>query len=301
MVTLGSRRVGLGQDDRERIRTLTADDVPRLRLGWRNRHDVPEILRVLSSYPGRSVWAPLSGEFALVGPWRHRAEVAVVQELAAVREVPALIEGVAERGADGGAALVLMVELDERRRSSFYDRIGFDALDEVVAYELERPPVSAVAWSPLRFVPLSASDGDGIAEAVRIDHAAFAWLWWNSEREFGEYAAMAGVEVFLGLRDGVPVSYVGVTTYPGWGHLDRMAVHPVAQGSGIGRRSLAFAVEHLARRGARRVALSTQQANRRSQRLYERFGFRRTGGNDYRLYGRWLVDPRGLPGRPLDP
>ena len=42
--------------------------------------------------------------------------------------------------------------------------------------------------------------------------------------------------------------------------------------------------------GARRVTLSTQEDNHRSQALYERFGFRRTRWA-YEIWGLWLGEP----------
>jgi RimJ/RimL family protein N-acetyltransferase len=94
--------------------------------------------------------------------------------------------------------------------------------------------------------------------------------------------------LFLGLYDGVPISYFGVTTYLGWGHLDRIAVRPEFQGRGFGKEALTFAIAHLAGLGAQRIGLSTQRGNAPSRRIYERFGFRRVWGNDYRVYGRYL-------------
>src|SRR5262249_31679163 len=85
-----------------------------------------------------------------------------------------------------------------------------------------------------------------------------------------------------------PVAYVGLTSYLGWGHLDRIAVLPSLQGQGLGQEGLAFALDHLARLGSRRVGLSTQRTNVHSQHLYERAGVRRAWGNDYRVYGRFL-------------
>jgi ribosomal protein S18 acetylase RimI-like enzyme len=130
-----------------------------------------------------------------------------------------------------------------------------------------------------------------MAELLRLDHAAFPWLWWNSAAEFAAYAETTGVRLFLGRERGRPIAYVGVTSFPGWGHLDRIAVDPTAQERGLGREALAFAVGALAQAGAGRVALSTQETNVRSQRLYERFGFRRTPDHDYRLYGATLGAP----------
>jgi RimJ/RimL family protein N-acetyltransferase len=48
-------------------------------------------------------------------------------------------------------------------------------------------------------------------------------------------------------------------------------------------------------RGARRIGLSTQGDNARSQRMYEHVGFKRSRSNDYRLYGHWLRDPEPAP------
>ena len=94
-----------------------------------------------------------------------------------------------------------------------------------------------------------------------------------------------------------PVAYAGLTSYLGWGHLDRIAVLPALQNRGFGQEALGFAINRLALQGARRVGLSTQRSNVHSQHLYERFGFRRAWGNDYRVYGRFLrpADERPEP------
>jgi len=92
--------------------------------------------------------------------------------------------------------------------------------------------------------------------------------------------------------DGEAVAYFGVTLFPDWGHLDRVAVVPEHQGRGLGLETLGLAVDTMRRRGARRVGLSTQRTNVRSQRLYERFGFQRTPDHDYRLFGAWCRPER---------
>ena len=277
-------------------RVLLTADVDRLRLGWHHRHDLQEVRRLLEIFPGRSVWIPDSREFALVGPWRNREEIVVVQELSAIRGIDSLVSFLLELSRDAGTTLVLITELDERRRPSFYERLGFQPLEEVITYELDRPAVQPLATHgprpvSLTFVPVAAHDHHHLDIVLRIDHIAFPWIWWNSATELHSYAATPGVALYLGLLDGEPAGYVGITSYPGWGHLDRIAVLPEFQGRGLGRRILSFASATLARRGARRIGLSTQVDNIRSQRLYERFGFRRSRVNDYRLYGAWLRTP----------
>ena len=267
------------------VRVLLPADVGTLGLGWRNRSSADEARSILAAYPGRSVWRPDSREFVIVGPWRHRPEIAVVQELAAVRHGEALLAAVVERCRAAGDEMVLVIELDETRRPSFYARAGLAPVEEVITYELERPGTAGMP-GPLVFEAVDSADEAGVAELLRIDHAAFPWLWRNSEAEFRVYLGTPGVRVFLGRRGAEPpVAYVGITSYNGWGHLDRIAVDPAVQGEGLGRQALEFAVAALARRGARRIGLSTQRDNVRSQRLYEAFGFRRSRLNDYRLYG----------------
>ncbi len=59
--------------------------------------------------------------------------------------------------------------------------------------------------------------------------------------------------------------------------LARLAVHPSAQGRGIGRRLLMDSLSAAHDRGAETVVLNTQTSNARSQALYRSLGFRRTG------------------------
>jgi RimJ/RimL family protein N-acetyltransferase len=272
----------------DRVRTLTEANIDALRLDAQAKLAPDDVRRILFSYPGRSVWLPETLEFAIVSPWRHRAAVANIQELVAARQPEVLVEAVVERCARTSAALVVMIELDEVRPPAFYDRVGFQLLEEVVMFELDRlPPVGGVSGR-LRFLPADPFDAATRATLVAIDWAAFPWLWRNNDLEFNAYGLVPGVELFIGYLDHQPIAYLGITAYLGWGHLDRIAVLPSLQGQGYGQEALAFAIDRLARLGAQRIGLSTQRGNMRSRHLYERFGFRRVWGNDYRLYGRFL-------------
>ncbi|MGH2531595.1 MAG: GNAT family N-acetyltransferase [Thermomicrobiales bacterium] len=276
-----------------RVRTLRDENVADLRLGWHARLQPDEIRRLLSMHRGRSVWSPETLEYAIVGPWRHRPEIGHLVDVSAVRNPEAVIDHVIVRCHDAGDAMVLAIELDEVRRPVFFDRIGFDLLEEVATYEWSGRATAALPPTAIRFDPVDPTNDADRALLLDLDHAAFPWLWRNSDLEFRAYGVTPGVEVFLCRLQGRPVGYVGLTCFPGWGHLDRIAIHPGYQGGGIGQAALGFAVERLLRRGARRVGLSTQDRNIRSKRLYERFGFRRVPANDYRIYGRLLRDLDG--------
>ncbi|MGW2560254.1 GNAT family N-acetyltransferase [Streptomyces sp. NPDC001514] len=62
---------------------------------------------------------------------------------------------------------------------------------------------------------------------------------------------------------------------PGQDHLylDSIAVHPDAQGTGLGRRLLAFVEEHSRGLGLPEVRLLTNAKMWENQRMYERYGY----------------------------
>jgi ribosomal protein S18 acetylase RimI-like enzyme len=293
-IKLGARSAPMGLD---RIRTLAEDDVPALRLDWQDQIQEDDVRRTLFTYPGRSVWLPETLEFAIVAPWRHRQEIANLRHLVAVRHPSLLAQAAVDRAQQAGAVMIVSVDVEQVRQPQFYRDLGFSLIEEVVTYELDRLPPPRGDRGRLRFEAVDPADDGARAQLLAIDRAAFPWLWRNSDLEFRAYGLVPGVELFLGSIGDEALAYVGITTYLGWGHLDRIAVVPQMQGAGLGREALGFAVDRLSRRGARRIGLSTQRRNVHSQRLYERFGFRRSYGTDYRLYGRFLVE---LPSAIID-
>jgi len=268
------------------IEPLELRDVSQLRIGWRSRLAADDIRRVLGQLPGRSMWDRQTFEYGIVAPWRNRTDVVQIAELSAVLHPDEMVVAISERARELGASLTVMVEVDESRRSSFYDRCGFTHIEKVITFEIERRDVPRVVRPRhLTFVPVDPANDDMRQTLLRLDNRSFPWIWWNSDLEFQLYGQTPGVEIYLGLIEGEPVSYVGITSFPSWGHLDRIAVDPDLQGKGYGRFALAFAVETLLARGARKVGLSTQSTNERSQRLYLKYGFRRTNDHDYDLWG----------------
>jgi ribosomal protein S18 acetylase RimI-like enzyme len=141
----------------------------------------------------------------------------------------------------------------------------------------------------MRFERVSLDNAELFKKLIELDHRAFPWMWWNSDMEFRNYIEAPGVAIDIAC-DGHSraMAYVGTTRYRTWGHLDRIAVDPDAQGQGLGRVALERAIASLAAAGARRIGLSTQARNMRSRALYESVGFRRATSHDYRIYGRWL-------------
>jgi GNAT superfamily N-acetyltransferase len=271
------------------ILPLTVDDAHRIRPGWTSRFDRPGIRNILGQYPGISQWIPETGEYLIAGPWRHRSDVATVMELSAQSGASRLLQAFAQASRQSGLDLALLSEHQESRNPALYERAGWDLLEHILIYEL--PDIPSI--DPDRFrlsfremLVLREDDRDALLE---LDHNAFPWLWWNSEGEFLNYGRARGVKIYGGYDpNGRLVSYVGVTLFRAWGHLDRIAVLPEIQGQGIGLESLEWAIYVLAESGARRIGLSTQARNERSRNMYERYGFERKPQQDYYLYGEWL-------------
>lgn len=288
-MALAERRAPISGGPEPLVQTLLPGDVPRLRLS-RPIHEA-SVLDTLAALPGRSVWAPDALEFALLAPWRHRNDISLCQELSAVRHSERLLRAAAERCRAAGDALFVVLDMDEHRPKGFYDRSGLEPIETVITYEAERARIPPLVTSSIRFEPADPDRPDHLAALLAIDHAAFPWLWRNSPAEFREYHHTPGVDLHLGFDGGRPVAYVGFTTFTGWGHLDRIAVDPAAQGRGVGRAALSFTLDVLLRRRATRIGLSTQEGNWRSRRLYEAFGFRRSPLYDYTLFGAALREP----------
>ena len=106
--------------------------------------------------------------------------------------------------------------------------------------------------------------------AARVSHGV-AWV-------IEERSAIAGVIVLL----------------PGDEHLllDNIAVAPAQQGSGLGRRMLAFAEAEAVRRGYREIRLYTHQTMTENQRLYAALGYEETGRGTEAGYERVFMRKR---------
>jgi ribosomal protein S18 acetylase RimI-like enzyme len=96
-----------------------------------------------------------------------------------------------------------------------------------------------------------------------------------------EGSAMAGIIVLL--------------PRPEYLLLDNIAVAPARQGSGLGRRLLAFAEAEAARRGYREIRLYTHRTMTENQQLYAAIGYEEIGRGTEAGYERVFMHKR-LPG-----
>jgi len=97
---------------------------------------------------------------------------------------------------------------------------------------------------------------------------------------------------------GSPVVAV-LTLYPREDHLyvENVAVHPDAQGSGLGRVLMRFAEQEAARRGLSRMALVTHEVMTENQAIYSHLGYTEVGRRAEDGYRRVYME-KSLPARP---
>jgi ribosomal protein S18 acetylase RimI-like enzyme len=93
-----------------------------------------------------------------------------------------------------------------------------------------------------------------------------------------------------------PITAV-LTLCPGDDHLliENIAVHPGAQGRGIGRALMSFAEQEAARRGLTRMALVTHEVMTENQAIYARLGYAEVERRAEDGYRRIYMEKR-LPG-----
>ncbi len=115
---------------------------------------------------------------------------------------------------------------------------------------------------------------EDVAQVLEVERASFEQLWRYDAAGFLEVART--YPYFVVAEDahgicGYQFNAVDTTT----GYLVRIAVHPRAEGTGIGTRLMAEAIRYFARQHVWKILLNTEETNTRAHALYEWFGFER--------------------------
>jgi GNAT superfamily N-acetyltransferase len=155
-------------------------------------------------------------------------------------------------------------------------------------YSRPVPPPPDTTPEPLS--PRRATAADLPAIKALID-AAYARYLTRMDKTPGPMLRDYGPSVEAGTTwvTGSPITAV-LTLYPRDDHLfiENIAVHPGAQGHGLGRVLMSFAEEEAARRGLTRMALVTHEVMTENQAIYARLGYtqveRRTDDGYRRIY-----------------
>jgi ribosomal-protein-alanine N-acetyltransferase len=164
----------------------------------------------------------------------------------------------------------------ERWPNTFAPEVGFRKLYTIVTYTKEGLDYPTLSQRPdIDIRPAREGDYPALAE---LEALAFAPIWRHSANSL-RLARRLSISFDVVEMEGRPVAfqYSVLSEAAQNAHLVRMTVHPDWQGRGIGGALLAHTLDGYSRQRLTGVSLNTQSNNERSQRLYERFGFRPTG------------------------
>lgn len=146
---------------------------------------------------------------------------------------------------------------------------GFRLVTLLRSYDKDDFTIPAPGSQSVRVRPFAPADLNGV---LAVESLAFAPLWRHSAENFVEIGETYPYFVVAEDSSGI-VGYQFNAVDASTGYLVRIAVHPRAEGSGVGTRLMAEAVRYFQRCGVLKIVLNTEETNTRAQTLYERFGF----------------------------
>lgn len=117
------------------------------------------------------------------------------------------------------------------------------------------------------------------ARLLTLDHAAFDGFWQLDDTGLDDAldaTPVARLRVAVDpnrARRGPLLGYAVIGRAANRGYVQRVAVHPTAQGRGIGRALVLDGLRWLQRRGAASALVNTQERNTRALALYRGMGF----------------------------
>jgi ribosomal protein S18 acetylase RimI-like enzyme len=270
------------------IEPLTPAWASRIRLPLSSRFSSRTLAEHVRLNPGMAFVTDDGRQYAIAGPWRRRADIAELVEVSDGKHRLTLLNALLASLTSQGVQMVVVDYGPRAVDPGLCREAGLAVIERIVEYE--RPDCRVQPRpSALEVRSYRPEDHDAVLD---VERHSFPWLWWNSPDEWEAYVSLPSVGVVVGIAEGRIVGYAGFTVYHRDGHLDRLAVRESDQGRGFGSALLVEALRRMDQTGARRVRLTTQEDNRRSQTLYERYGFRR-GRWIYEIYGRWLNQPEG--------
>ncbi|MCO8126240.1 GNAT family N-acetyltransferase [Acidimicrobiia bacterium EGI L10123] len=207
-----------------------------------------------------------------VRPWRGRSDTAELSSVPAGAMVPpGLVALAVERARTRGYATVVTPALPVGEWRAYIDA-GFSVREELhlLGHDLLDLPDRRAPERRVRTRRVHRRDRDSV---LAIDRTAFD-PFWRLDADALEDAVRATPSTRFRLdRDGHGYALTGRAGDRGY--LQRLAVDPGAQGSGLGSALVVDGLWWLRRWRVREALVNTQTSNERAVALYERLGFRR--------------------------
>jgi len=116
-------------------------------------------------------------------------------------------------------------------------------------------------------------EGD-LMRVGEIERLSFSFPWsvsfFSSELKKKGFAYYWVIEL-----NEVVVGYAGYWKIRNEAHLVNLAIHPHYRRKGLGKKFLAYILDDAQNKGLKMVTLEVRESNRKAQRLYEKFGFKK--------------------------
>lgn len=167
-----------------------------------------------------------------------------------------------------GHSCVVTPALDRREREPFL-AAGGTVVDEL--HLLSRSLELAIDHPAAPATRRARRRDWGPVEA--LDERAFDAFWHFGADELADAIAATPAARFRVVGSEQPWGYAVCGRAGNEGFVQRLAVDPARQGSGVGSALLLDGLRWLRRRGARRALVNTQRVNERALALYRRHGF----------------------------
>jgi ribosomal protein S18 acetylase RimI-like enzyme len=160
---------------------------------------------------------------------------------------------------------------------------------------VDTSPPPGLATGPLSLRPATTADLPAIRTLI---DAAYTRYLTRMDKPPAPMLRDYGPSVQAGTTwvAGSPLIAV-LTLYPREDHLyvENVAIHPDAQGRGLGRALMGFAEQEAARRGLSRMALVTHEVMTENQVIYSRLGYTEVDRRSEDGYRRIYME-KNLPG-----
>jgi GNAT superfamily N-acetyltransferase len=204
-----------------------------------------------------------------VGPWRGDHRVAFIAPVGdALPPTVAMVQHALAHLQGRGYERALTGALAERERGGF-ERAGFEPHESLhlLAHDLVDIPEPA----KVRLRKAWPFDRD---DALAVDGAAFPPFWRLDRDGLREAIRATPIARFRVATDGGRVVGYAVTGRAGArGYVQRLAVHPDAEGRGFGRSLVIDGLRWLTRHKVTQAVVNTQSGNERALALYQQLGF----------------------------
>lgn len=238
---------------------------------WLRRPDAPVIL----AWQNRRLIGVIAAATPIEGTSWLR--LIVIDEMVDIHTVlPALWQQLRDVLGDLGVTRVGILSLYPWLEGYLAD-LGFAYSESII--NLERRglmPLPPLPPAVSETISIRHSDFHQAEQALAVDRAAFLPLWQMTLNGMRHAVREAGLFT-LAEYEGRIVGYQFSTLLGHVAHLSRLGVLPETQGQGIGGALVGEMIDHFMRRGILDFTVNTQESNRSSRRVYERYGFHHTG------------------------